>query len=80
MKFNQVQESKQLNSSVEPNFILLTNAIAELEKMLGDEGVSAEEVGTCCQEIEGFANAISAGVRETFEGIGWGDEDDEENF
>lgn len=80
MKFNKVQESKQLNSSVERDFMLLKTAITELEAMLGDEEVSGEEIEKHCLEIEGFASAISAGVQDNFEGIEWDEEETDEDF
>lgn len=62
MKNTQVQEHKQINSTVDLDLDSIKTAINELDEMLHDEDFTADEVNECCDRIEELATAISSGV------------------
>jgi DNA repair ATPase RecN len=62
MKITEVQEYKQINSTVDLDLNSIKTAINELDEMLRDEDFNADEVTECCSRIEGLATAISSGV------------------
>lgn len=62
MKLKTVQLYKQLNDTVESDFISLNNEITNLNEMLNDEDFDGDEVKECCRHIEELAKAIANGV------------------
>ena len=62
MKITEVQEYKQVNSTVEIDLASIKSSIAELDEMLKDEAFDGDEVNECCDRIEELAQAISSGV------------------
>jgi hypothetical protein len=62
MKITEVQEYKQVNSTVEIDLASIKSSIAELDEMLKDEAFDGDEVTECCERIEELAQAISSGV------------------
>jgi uncharacterized coiled-coil DUF342 family protein len=62
MKITEVQEYKQINSTVDLDLDNIKAAINKLDEMLHDEDFTADEVTECCSRIEELATAISSGV------------------
>ena len=62
MKITEVQEYKQINSTVDLDLDSIKTAINELDEMLRDDDFNADEVTECCERIEELATAISSGV------------------
>lgn len=62
MKITEVQEYKQVNSTVEIDLASIKSSIVELDEMLKDEAFDGDEVTECCERIEELAQAISSGV------------------
>lgn len=62
MKITEVQEYKQVNSTVEIDLASIKSSIAELDEMLKDEAFDGDEVTECCERIEELAQSISNGV------------------
>ena len=62
MKITEVQEYKQINSTVDLDLDSIKAAISELNEMLHDDDFNADEVTECCDRIEELAKAITGGV------------------
>lgn len=62
MKITEIQEYKQVNSTVEIDLASIKSSIAELDEMLKDEAFDGDEVTECCGRIEELAQAISSDV------------------
>lgn len=62
MKITEVQEYKQVNSTVVIDLASMKSSIFKLDEMLKDEAFDGDEVTECCERIEELAQAISSGV------------------